>query len=204
MFPQLTQTIHSLAKHHIQPQRQKELLPFRDYIQEKIKSKEAIQLNFICTHNSRRSHLAQVWAQTLANWFKLPNVTCYSGGTEETAMFPKVAETLQNQGFQVLKLSQEPNPVYALKFDSVTAPVICFSKSFAHPYNPTTNFAAILTCDSADAACPMVPGAERRFPIKYADPKAFDGTDLQASKYAERSLEIAGELYWIFNQLVLE
>jgi arsenate reductase len=58
-----------------------------------------------------------------------------------------------------------------------------------------------MTCNNADEGCPLVIGAEARFPIKYDDPKAFDGTALQSQKYAERSLEIAQEMWWVFSQV---
>ena len=158
-------------------------------------------MNFICTHNSRRSHLSQIWAQTMTFQFGIKNVFCYSGGTEATAMFSKVGETLVNQGFQIQKLSQEQNPVYAVKFDDNQHPIICFSKTYFDDFNPKTNFGAIMTCNNADEGCPMVFGAEARFSIKYDDPKAFDGTDVMNEKYAERSLQIASEMYFVFSQI---
>jgi arsenate reductase len=72
---------------------------------------------------------------------------------------------------------------------------------FDNGFNPRSEFAAIMTCSSADAGCPFIAGAEKRFPIRYEDPKAFDGTDLMDAKYAERSLEIASELYFVFSQI---
>jgi arsenate reductase len=137
----------------------------------------------------------------MAFQFQIDIVCCYSGWTEATAMFPKVAETLINQGFQIQKLSDEKNPVYAVKFDENQAPIICFSKTYGDDFNPKTSFGAIMTCDNADEGCPMVFGAEARIPIKYNDPKAFDGTDLMDEKYAERSLEIATEMYFVFSQI---
>ncbi|MFZ1750524.1 MAG: protein-tyrosine-phosphatase [Saprospiraceae bacterium] len=177
------------------------LQPLIDYIQSKKDAGATIRLNLICTHNSRRSHLSQIWAQTMAFHFGIKNVFCYSGGTEATAMFPKVAETLINQGFQIQRLSETENPVYAVKFDPDEAPVICFSKTYNHDFNPKNNFAAIMTCNNADEGCPLVFGAEARFPIKYDDPKAFDDTDVQAEKYAERSLEIGQEMWWVFKSI---
>jgi arsenate reductase len=171
------------------------------YLQEKIKTKQTIRLNFICTHNSRRSHLSQIWAQTMAFCFKIPQVFCYSGGTEATAMFPKVAETLTNQGFQIQQLSKESNTVYAVKFNENEHPIICFSKAYFHEFNPQSQFAAIMTCNNADEGCPLVLGAEARFPIKYDDPKAFDGTEQMNKKYAEKSLQIASEMYFVFSQI---
>jgi arsenate reductase len=177
------------------------LQPLIDFIQTKIDKHQSIRLNFICTHNSRRSHLSQIWAQTMANHFGIRNVFCYSGGTEATAMFPKVGETLTNQGFQIQQLSSDNNPIYAVKFDENEAAIVCFSKTFDDAFNPTSEFAAIMTCSSADAGCPFIAGAEKRLPIRYEDPKAFDGTDLMDVKYAERSLEIASEMHHVFSQI---
>ena len=137
----------------------------------------------------------------MAFHFGIQNIFCYSGGTEATAMFPKVAETLTNQGFEIQKLSEAQNPVYAVKFDENQHPIICFSKTYFDDFNPKSKFGAIMTCNNADKGCPMVFGAEARFPIKYDDPKAFDGTDLMNEKYTERSLQIASEMYFVFSQI---
>ncbi len=201
MFPEIKAYLDSFDALAITEERKAVLQPLVTYIQNKKKEQQTIRLNFICTHNSRRSHLSQVWAQVMAHHFEVANVCCYSGGTEATALFPKVAETLASQGFHVMPLSYESNPVYAIKYDENEAALICFSKTYDHPFNPSSHFAAIMTCNSADEACPMVLGAEARFPVKYDDPKAFDGTELQTAKYAERSIEIAQEMWWVFSQI---
>jgi arsenate reductase len=135
----------------------------------------------------------------MAFHFGVKNIFCYSGGTEATAMFPKVAETLNKQGFHIQKLSEEKNPVYAVKYDENQHSMICFSKTFDAIFNPKSNFAAIMTCSSADEGCPFIAGAEVRLPIRYDDPKAFDGTEVMDQKYAERSLEIASEMHYVSN-----
>ena len=201
MFKNLSKTIEIVKEIFVSIERQAVLQPLVDYIQNKVNLQEEIRLNFICTHNSRRSHLSQIWAQTMAFHFNIKNVFCYSGGTEATAMFPKVAETLTNQGFEIQKISDIENPVYAVKFDENQHPIICFSKTYFDEFNPKTNFSAIMTCNNADEGCPMVFGADSRFPIKYDDPKAFDGTELMNEKYAERSLQIASEMYYVFSQI---
>lgn len=201
MLENLSKTIKSIEEIVVSAERKAILQSLVDYIQKKVNANEEIRLNFICTHNSRRSHLSQIWAQTMAFQFKIKNVFCYSGGTEATAMFPKVAETLVNQGFQIHKLSEEQNPVYAVKFDENQHSIICFSKTYFDDFNPKTNFGAIMTCNNADEGCPMVFGAEARFPIKYDDPKAFDETDVMNEKYAERSLQIASEMHYVFSQI---
>lgn len=201
MYPELSQFISNFSEESISTERKEILQPLVDYIQSKINHAETIRLNFICTHNSRRSHLAQIWAQTMAFHFEIKNMFCYSGGTETTAMFPKVVEILISQGFQITKLSETENPVYAVKYSENESAVICFSKTYDNQFNPKANYAAIMTCNSADEGCPFVLGAEARFPIKYDDPKAFDQTDLQNEKYTERSLEIAQEMWWVFSQI---
>ena len=201
MYPNLINVIASFSSQSISDERKEVLLPLVNYIQEKINAGEAIRLHFICTHNSRRSHLSQIWAQTMAYYIGLKNVSCYSGGTEATAIFTKVLKTLTSQGFQVLKLSENENPVVAVKFADNENPILCFSKTYDHPFNPSTQFGAVMTCSNADEGCPIVVGSEARFPIKYDDPKAYDGTPLQTEKYAERSLDIAREMWWVFSQI---
>lgn len=198
MNSKILEIISGFSEASISPERKEILQSLTDYIKTKKDKSESIRLNFICTHNSRRSHLSQIWAQTMAYHFKVPQVFCFSGGTEATALFPKVAETLSHQGFQIGILSQNSNPVYALKYAVDETPVICFSKKYDDSFNPENNYAAIITCNSADENCPVVFGAEARIPIKYNDPKEFDGTALMDVKYAERSLEIAQELWYVF------
>lgn len=203
MFNSLSETISKLDPIIISEDRKKDLLPLITFIKQKAGSSEAIRLNFICTHNSRRSHLSQVWAQTLAFHFKVANVFCYSGGTEATAIFPQVIKALQNAGFQSDKLSEEANPIYALKYATEEHPIIAFSKKFDATFNPSANFVAILTCTEADGACPFIAGAEQRVSLPFEDPKLFDGTPQQAEKYEERSLQIATEMFYVFSQITL-
>lgn len=185
----------------VSEERKEILQPLIDFIQQKVASQSEIRLNFICTHNSRRSHLGQIWAQTLAFHFGIKNVFCYSGGTEETTMFPKVGETLKNQGFEIEKIAESQNPIYAIKFDESELPIIGFSKKYDDTFNPKSEFCAIMTCSQADGGCPFIAGAEKRIPITYNDPKEFDATDVMNQKYEERSLEIASEMYYVFSQI---
>lgn len=200
-FNTLNNLIDSLDISSISNERKTSLNVLKTYIQSKKDKHQDINLNFICTHNSRRSHLSQIWAQTMANNFKVKNVFCYSGGTEATAMFPVVRETLKKQGFHIDKLSEEKNPVYAVKFSDNNNPLICFSKKFDAEFNPASNFAAIMTCSHADENCPFIAGAEQRIPVRYDDPKAFDNTPQQLEKYEERSLQIATEMKYIFSKI---
>lgn len=201
MKKSLNDYIKTLDVSSISKKRLDILNPLIEYIQSKKDKNQAINLNFICTHNSRRSHLSQIWAQTLSHFFNIENVTCFSGGTEATAMYPKVSETLQKTGFDIIKISEGKNPIYSIKFDVNIHPIIGFSKTYDHKFNPKSNFAAIMTCSSADQGCPFISGAEKRIPITYEDPKLFDNTDLQNEKYLERSNQIATEMKYVFQKI---
>lgn len=201
LFPELEGVIKELQSDSISAERKAILRPLIDFLRSKTENKEEVRLNFICTHNSRRSHFTQVWAQTFAHYFQINSVFCYSGGTESTALFPMVAETLKKSGFKIQSISEGPNPVYAIKFAENEHPVIGFSKKYDEPFNPQSVFAAVMTCSQADAECPFIPGAEKRIPIPFEDPKTFDLTPEQAEKYQETNLQIATELYHVFSKI---
>ncbi len=200
LFSDIEQVIKTLNIQTISEERKATLEPLIRFIQSKVDKNNTIRLHFICTHNSRRSHLLQVWAQTMAHYFNIKSVFCYSGGTEATALFPMVANTLQDAGFRVSRLDDSDNPVYSIKYAENEHPIIGFSKKMDDAFNPKSAFAAIMTCDSANEACPVVPGAEQRIPITFEDPKVFDNTPQQAEKYKERSLQIATELLYVFSR----
>lgn len=200
LFPQIISIISSLERKEPLPERREILSPLINWIKEQQDRNEPIQLNFICTHNSRRSHLAQAWGQALAYHYGLNEIRCYSGGTSETALFPKIADTLKGSGFKIQSLSQGQNPIYSFKYAENEFPIIGFSKVFDSPFNPKS-FAAILVCDQANQECPIIQGAEARFPLPFNDPKVFDNTPLQDEKYLERSIQIASELAYVFSML---
>lgn len=172
---------------------------FAQYISNKLKADKEINLTFICTHNSRRSHISQIWAQAAAEYYGIPNIKCYSGGTEATAFNPRAVKALQKAGFKIEKQDDSDNPVYLVYYSDDKEPVECFSKVYSDEYNPQKDFAAIMTCSDADENCPVVFGAEARFPIRYDDPKEFDGTELEEEKYNERVEQIGREMLLLFK-----
>ncbi|WP_040278021.1 arsenate-mycothiol transferase ArsC [Psychroserpens damuponensis] len=201
LFQDIETLLKDLNPEAISKERKTVLQPLADFIQTKVSNNQDIRINFICTHNSRRSHLSQVWAQTMAYHFNIKHVYCYSGGTEATALFPVAAKTLENSGFEVKMISEGKNPIYSIKYAANAHPIIGFSKKLDDDFNPKTEFVAIMTCDSANEACPFVSGAEKRIAMTFEDPKAFDNSPQQAEKYNERSLQIATELFYIFSQI---
>ena len=201
LFPKIEKLISTFDFESISAERKITLQPLINFIQTKAANQQETRLNLICTHNSRRSHLSQVWAQTAAAHFNIINVFCYSGGTEATALFPMVATTLAQSGFKIKIIGEGNNPIYSIKFAENEPSIIGFSKTFDDDFNPQSEFAAILTCSQADSGCPYIAGAEKRIPITFEDPKAFDNTPQQAEKYEERSLQIATEMFYVFSQI---
>ena len=112
-----------------------------------------------------------------------------------------MAETLTNQGFIIFKIVETDNPVYAIKYGDNALPIIGFSKKYDSPFNPASAFVAIMTCSQADGECPFIAGAEKRIPITFEDPKISDGTSEQPQIYAERSLQIATEMLYVFSMI---
>lgn len=202
MFQKIQETITQITNDFgsIPAERKALLDNLINFIKTQKEQHQPINLIFICTHNSRRSHLSQVWAQVAAHHYGIGRVNCYSGGTEATALFPSSAAALVAGGLQIQKLSRAENPVYSIKYDENRPAVIGFSKKYDSEFNPQSGFGAVMTCTHADANCPFIPTAAKRISLPFEDPKAFDGTDQQAAKYEERSLQIATELFYAFSQ----
>ncbi len=185
----------------ISPERKKVLGALVDFISNETINQQNVDLIFICTHNSRRSHFSQIWAQIAANYYNLDQITCYSGGTETTAIYSSVLSTLSNGGIEITALSEGNNPIQSIKYSLNAHPIIGFSKKFDSSFNPNSRFAAVMTCSHAEENCPFIPEAIARISIPYEDPKISDGTDLEQEKYNEKSLEIATELFYVFKMV---
>ncbi|UCS95890.1 protein-tyrosine-phosphatase [Echinicola marina] len=199
MYPELFDKIGEIIGNVPNEARKEVLNQLVKYIQEVKDAEKIVQLNFICTHNSRRSQLGQIWSQLAAYYFDVP-AHCYSGGTEITAFNWRAVKALEKAGFKISKLGNE-NPLYEI-FPGEDIPSLkAYSKLYNDTNNPTTDFTAIMTCSHADHNCPHIPGATKRIPIRYDDPKAFDDTALEEEKYIERSEQIAAEMFYVFSKI---
>jgi arsenate reductase len=200
MYPKLDNYISGLVSQFgsISEDRKMDLKKVTNYIRTKLSAGEAAKLNFICTHNSRRSHLAQIWTQTAAAYYDLQRIATYSGGTESTAFNPRAVQAVDRAGFEI----EDPggkNPRYKVSYSEDSKPMICFSKTFDDTLNPDKDFAAIMTCSDADENCPFVSGAEFRKPITYVGPKEADGTDRETEVYDERCRQVATEMFYMMG-----
>ena len=170
-----------------------------EYIKSKIENKQEINLNFICTHNSRRSQLSQVWAKVASVYYGIEMNSC-SGGVEVTSFNERAIDSLVRSGFSIL-FENSINPKYEISYSENENPIIAFSKLFDDDFNKADYFAAIMTCSDADENCPHIPKAEKRIPLRYDDPKSHDDTPIESEKSDERSLQIASEMFYIFSQI---
>ncbi len=199
MFIAIEHTIAKAKTLEISSERKSALGMLTAYCQAQLDASKALRLNFICTHNSRRSQFSQVWAQVAAHAYNIP-LESFSGGVEVTAFNERAIASLKRFGFQISSEGSD-NPYHQVSYSRDTAPILAYSKLYDHASNPKQGFAAVMTCSDADENCPFIPGAAARIPLRYEDPKAYDNTPLETEKYDERSLQIASELFYVFDQI---
>jgi len=181
--------------------RRAQLEKIADYVKSQVKSTQPIKLTFICTHNSRRSHMSQIWAAIAAQYYGVARVETFSGGTEATAFNPRAVAALKRAGLKVEKKDDEANPRYEVSSGGSAAPLICFSKVYNESPNPESGFCAVMTCTQADQKCPLVKGSTLRVSLPFDDPKVADNTPDEASKYDERCSQISREMLYLFSRV---
>ncbi|GIW88326.1 MAG: arsenate reductase [Isosphaeraceae bacterium] len=180
-----------------------------DWIAARLTADQPAQIVVVCTGNSRRSILAATLGQLAAEAAGLTQVHFFSGGTEPSAFNPRTIATLQAIGLQIEPTAAaappgpagQPNPIYRIRRGEALE-TLEFSKRYDDPANPRADFAAVMVCDEANAACPFVPGATLRLPMPFDDPKDHDGTPEEAQAYAARRDEIARVMIAVFEQVL--
>jgi arsenate reductase len=188
----------------ISNERKNQLLIFSDYLSEKYSENMTPKVIVICTHNSRRSHLGQIWLAVGADFFGLPTLATYSAGTEATAFNPRAVGALKRIGFKIDTVDKTvSNPNYAIKWTDNQSPYLAFSTRYDEAPNPQKDFAAIMVCTDADEKCPIVLGMDLRLALPFEDPKAFDDTDLESQKYDERCEQIAREFLFVLSKVII-
>lgn len=199
LYPALQQYLQARAAEfdQIPDVRREELLELAAFISETQQAGKEPLLTFICTHNSRRSHMAQLWMATCMLYAGTGEVKTFSGGTEVTAFNMRAIHAMENAGFRIKGNGTSANPTYDVRWSDEVEGSSCFSKHYAHESNPQQGFAAVMTCSQADEACPIVFGAAARFAIAYDDPKLADNTPEEAGRYAERCAQIAREMLFV-------
>jgi len=182
----------------IQGSRKQSLDEIARYVTEQVEGGRKSRLTFVCTHNSRRSQISQCWARTAATRYGFAGVETFSGGTEITAFNPRAVEALKRAGFAIDTEPAGENPVYLVHDGSDAPEMRAFSKIHDQAPNPTEEFCAVMTCSSADANCPVVPGASMRISIFYDDPGEADGTTDEDEAYDRCCRRISREMLYLF------
>lgn len=185
----------------IPPQRCETLDELAAYIRKARSEQVAVRLLFVCTHNSRRSHLAQLWASAAATHCGVAPVEAFSAGTDVTAFNPRAIAALERAGWHARIVDDGKNPIYEMRLGDDLPYLRCFSKVISDPANPSHDFAAVMVCSEADRHCPTVAGARFRVAIPYEDPKSSDGTADEARTYDERCQQIAREMLYVFSRV---
>lgn len=196
MNEKLIKYLESLELEGISEDRMAVLKPLKDFI----KTQPKASLNFICTHNSRRSQFAQVWALVAAKYFDF-EIFSFSGGVEVTACNPRTVAAMRRAGLEIVVQDENANPHYHLQLSGGESSLELFSKLYDDAVNPKTEFAAVMTCSHADENCPFIPGALARIALNYEDPKAFDDSPKEAEAYDLRCRQIATEMFYVFKNL---
>ena len=201
--PKLSNYCKSLPSefNQIDEERKAYLNELASYISEQQNDKKTINLLFVCTSNSRRSHIAQIWSQIASFYYDVKMVNTFSGGTEQTKVNKNAISALEKTGIQLQSNLQGKNPIWIAKIGDKINPMVLFSKKYTDSTNPSQHFGAIMVCSEADKSCPNVVGADFRLGLPYEDPKTFDNTPQQSEKYDERCRQIAREMFFVFSQI---
>lgn len=170
-----------------------------DYLADDLKARKPANLVFICTHNSRRSHMSQVWLSAAAVYYGLTNVHAYSGGVEVTACNARTVAAMRRAGLSVVTTTEGKNPVYLAQYAEDLPPLELYSKNYKAKGNPKSGYVAVMCCADADRRCPVVSGSDLRIPLHYADPKDFDGTSEEPAAYDTRCKQIATEMFYMIS-----
>jgi arsenate reductase (thioredoxin) len=195
----VSQVAHEL--HQVPEERRAALARIAGDIAARLEAGKPAPLTFICTHNSRRSHMSQIWAQTASYYYGLDLVQAYSGGTEVTACNCRTVTAMRRVGFSIQDATTGDNPVYLVKYAEDRPPIRAYSKLYHADDNPKQDFIALMTCSSADRSCPEVQGAIARHAIHYTDPRLCDDTPTETAAYNERCREIAREMFFILSEV---
>lgn len=201
LHPEITKYIDTLQDKNLSEDRKSILKSVAKAVQNELSHSELAHILFVCTHNSRRSMLAQTWATAMAQHYGVSDILSHSCGTETTAVHPQVIHTLRLHGFKVGKPTQTDNPVYQVDFAEETKPLTLFSKTLEHESLRDKDLISVMVCSSASENCPFIPNAKARISLPYNDPKAFDEHPDREQVYLKTSKLIATELKYLFKKV---
>ena len=187
------------ADEKLTTERQVELIELSKALARQIKTSKKASLLFVCTHNSRRSQMCQLWTLAASYYYNIDGIDAHSGGTEATAFNPRAVAAMRRAGFLIKTKVPGQNPRYDVTLRLNTKPVEAFSKVYNDLTNPRRDFIAVMVCGDADEKCPVVVGSAERVPLHFVDPKISDGTAKETETYDARCQQIANEMLFVMR-----
>lgn len=156
----------------------------------------------VCTHNSRRSQLAEVFLAAALAELSIDGVHVASAGTETTAVAPGIVHVLRSHGFSVSGDHTLANPRLRVEGHGILREL--WSKTLEEAIPALTGGSeavALMVCAGADASCPIVPGAAFKARVAYEDPKLSDGTPEEEGAYAKTAELIEAEMLFLVREI---
>jgi len=185
----------------ISSDRKEELIQLSSTIFATYRQTKRVNLHVICTHNSRRSQLGQIWFLAGAQYFNFNFLKSFSAGTETTAFNPRMVKAVQEAGFSLEKIQDGENPKYQLSLFGKTQSPLFYSKRYDDSSNEMISAIALMVCDSANESCPVIPDVLHRIPLLYKDPKFSDDTPDEEEVYLNKVYEIGREVLYLLKEL---
>jgi len=189
--------INATKKNNFLEGRRNLLLQIAESIAREYTKNEIVNINFICSDNSRESQLCQAWAFLAAHHYGL-NIHSFSGGLEVSSFHRNTIKTLQKTGFSFqLEDFAHQNPKYSVSYSDSRNSIIVFSKLYDNSANKEP-FIAITTSKKAEEHCPLISNAIQCYYLPLNELKSSDGTDEQEANYLAISEKVATEIGYIF------
>ncbi len=131
-----------------------------------------LKILFICTHNSARSQMAEGYLNAKYNY----RYQGLSAGTEVTRVHPLAIKAMKEIGIDICHhRSKELKEFFNQEIDQV-----------------------VTVCDSANAVCPMFPGAKETIHVSFPDPSTATGPEDEQMKTFRQVRDIL--CAWIDDQ----
>tara|TARA_Y100001949_G_C15986510_1_gene330879 strand:+ start:2001 stop:2567 length:567 start_codon:yes stop_codon:yes gene_type:complete len=144
---------------------------------------------FLCTHNSRRSQICEVWGKVFAEIYR-KKININSAGAFKTVVHSQVYESIVKCGLVVDNKKEIFFDKKKFKLNSKTIDSLTMK-----------NFIAVMTCSNAEKSCPNDPRSIRNIKMFFNDPRIYDETDKMSREYLNTTIYIAEELNYIFKNI---
>ncbi len=134
---------------------------------------------FLCTHNSRRSQICEVWGKVFAEIYR-KKININSAGAFKTVVHSQVYESIVKCGLVVDNKKEIFFDKKKFKLNSKTIDSLTMK-----------NFIAVMTCSNAEKSCPNDPRSIRNIKMFFNDPRIYDETDKMSREYLNTTTYIA-------------